>query len=241
MLIAAPDADFVQLLLGWPGMKLANLHRSAAITERNPYLETRLLAQGTLDANLPLRDMTMLTTSASLVARESLHPALKRLAIQIAVQSHGGAGLFHRAGDFPSLRQIDFPTAPNARAALLHGPDALERMMPFWWAQIAARILLIVLPAILVALWLMKMVPAALRWSLQSRVNRWYGELKFIENDLSKTSPTGMDIGRFVARLDAIDRQMMTFDAPRELMTRCFTLHHHIAFVRLRLQDLRGR
>jgi uncharacterized protein len=241
IMVAGTDASVVKTLLGVPGIRLANLRKSAAITERNPYLETRLLAQGTLAPTVPPRDIAMLTTSASLVSRESLHPALKKLAVQIASQTHGGSGIFHRAGDFPSLRRIDFPTAPEARAALLRGPGLLERLLPFWWAQIAERLLLIVLPAGLLALWLMRLVPAVLRWSLQSRVNRWYGELKFIENDLSRSSPTGMDITRFVARLSEIDRAMMAFSAPKDLMTRCFTLHHHIEFVRMRLHDVRGR
>ncbi len=241
LMVAATDASSVQLLLGLRGIRLASLRRSAAITERNPFLETRLLAQGALEANIPPRDIGLLTTSASLVAREDLHPALKRLTILVAAQTHGGNGLFHRAGDFPALRQVDFPSAPDARATLQHGPNALERLLPFWWAQIVERLLVIVLPASLVALWLMRIVPAALRWSLQSRVNRWYGELKFIENDLASTSPTGPDVSRLVARLNAIDQSVMAFAAPRELMARCFTLHHHIEFVRLCLHDMRGR
>ena len=76
---------------------MANIRKSAAITERNPYLESRLLAQGTLDARLPPRDVTLLTTSASLVAREGLHPALKRLAIAVAMPVGGVLLLVHWA------------------------------------------------------------------------------------------------------------------------------------------------
>lgn len=72
------------------------------------------------------------------------------------------------------------------------------------------------------------------------RINRWYGELKFIENDLRQASPSGLDFTRFVTRLNSIDKAMMNFAAPKDLMTRSFTLHHHIEFVRLRLQGMRG-
>jgi TRAP transporter TAXI family solute receptor len=240
-LVAAPESFAVQNMLILPGIHLANIRKSAAITERNPYLESRLLAQGTLDARIPPRDITLLTTTASLVAREDLHPALKRLAIAVAMDVHAGGGLFHRAGDFPSLRRIDFPTAPQAREILTHGLPWLERLLPFWWAQVVERILLIVLPVVLLALWLMRLIPSYLRWALESRVNRWYGELKFIENDLNQESLSGLDLTRFLLRLNGIDRAMMAFATPRDLMARCYTLHQHIEFVRQRLYRMRGR
>lgn len=241
LMVAPPESFAVQNMLGLPGIQLANLRKSAAITERNPYLEPRLLAQGSLDTRLPPRDITLLTTSASLVAREDLHPALKRLAIAVAMEVHTGGGLFHRAGDFPSLRRIDFPTAPQARETLVHGLPLLERLLPFWWAQFTERVLLIVLPVTLMAFWLMRLIPTYLRWVLESRVNRWYGELKFIENDLGQEALSGLDLTRFLLRLNSIDKALMAFACPKDLMARCYTLHQHIEFVRQRLYRMRGR
>jgi uncharacterized protein len=241
LIVASADSHVVQNMLSVPGIKLASLSKSAAITERNPYLESRLLPQGSLDTNIPPRDIVLLSTSASLLARDDLHPALKKLSIAVATQVHAGSGVFHRAGDFPSLRRIDFPTSPQSRYAMLHGPSALERALPFWWAQVAERILLIVLPCALLAVLLMRLIPAYLRGILEGRINRWYGELKFIENDLRLASPSGLDFTRFVSRLNSIEQDVTKFAAPKDLMTRSFTLHHHIEFVRLRLHGLRGR
>ena len=241
IMVSSPDSPLVRSMLAIPGIHLANLRKSTAIIERNPFLEQRLLPQGSLGPKQPPRDITMLTTSASLVAREQLHPALKRLAISVANDVHGGAGLFHRAGDFPSLRRIDFPTAAVARTTLLHGLPWLENALPFWWAQVAERLLFIVLPVAFLVLWLMHVLSSWLRWWLESRVNRWYGELKFIENDLRKQDVTGLDVERFLLRLQAIDKTMMAFSTPRELMARCYTLHQHINFVRRQLDGLRGR
>ena len=142
LMVATIDSFSIQNRLSRPDMQLVNLRKSAASTERNPYLESRLLAQGKLDTRVPPRDITLLTTSTSLVAREDLHPALKRLAISVVTDTHTGSGLFHRAGDFPFLRPIDFPTAPHARDTLIQGTPLLERLLPFWWAQVAERMLL---------------------------------------------------------------------------------------------------
>ncbi len=240
-LVAPAESYAVQNMLSTPGIQLANLRKSAAVTERNPYLESRLLAQGTLDTRIPPRDITLLTTSTSLVAREALHPALKRLAIAVANEVHTGGGLFHRAGDFPSLRRIDFPTAPQSRSTLVSGLPPLERVLPFWWAQIIERVLFIIVPITLLAVWLMKLIPAYVRWTLESRINRWYGELKFIENDLSQEALSGLDLTRFLLRLNRIDNALMAFSCPKDLMARCYMLHKHIEFVRQRLFRMRGR
>lgn len=241
LMVAAPQAAAVQALLAVPGIQLASLLKSVAIAERNPYLEPRLLSRGAFGLSLPPRDTAVLTTSASLVVRQDVHPALKRLAVAVAMEVHQGSGLFHRAGDFPSLRQIDFPTAPQARDTLVHGLRPLERLLPFWWAHLLQRLLALVLPVMLLACWLMRLIPSYMRWLLESRVNRWYGELKFIENDLGRQAVSGLDLSRFLERLNGIDQALMGFATPRELLARRHTLHQHIEFVRQRIYRMRGR
>lgn len=239
--VAAPESVTLKRLLAMPKAQLASIGKSAAIAERNPYLEPRLLAQGALGNGLPLKDTTLLTTTASLVAREDLHPALKRLALAVSAEVHTGGGLFHMPGDFPSLKRIDFPSAAESRPVLSNGLPFLERTLSFWWAQVAERLLLIVLPIALFAWWLMQFLPALLRWTLESRLSRWYGELKFIENDLSQAEVPGLDLARFLARLNAIDNDLLNFRCPKDLMARSYVLRQHVEFVRQRLYKVRGR
>ena len=241
IMVAAPQAVSVQKMLDVPKIDLVSLHLTAAITERNSYIESRLVARSALSANLPPGDITVLTSSASLVARQGLHPALKRLAVAVAMQAHSGGGLLYRAGEFPSLRQIDFPTAPQARATLANGLYPLERIMPFWWAQLSERLLLIVLPITALGVWLLYLVPAYLRWRLESQVKRWYGELKFIEIDLQREALSGLDQARISARLGKIEVALMAFTCPAELINKCYTLRQHIHFVQGQMTGIRGR
>jgi uncharacterized protein len=240
LMVSPSNSRTVLAMLQVQGIQIGSLRRAAAIVERNPYLEQTLLTQGALDTRFPSRDISVLTTPASLVARQALHPSLKRLATSVAADVHTPGGTFHRPGDFPALRRIDFPVAAQARSTLSKGLPFHEQWLPFRWAQIAERLVLIVLPISLLALWLMRVLPGYLRWALESRVNRWYGELKFIENDLgSETS--GIDLTRFLQRLNAIDKALLAFSCPKDLMARCFMLHQHIEFVRQRLYKMRGR
>ncbi len=242
-LVSTPEAPVVRTLLRAPGVYLVQLKRSAALTERLPFLQPRLLPQGALDADgvLPARDLALLTTTASLVARADLHPALQRLATRIAQKVHSGGGLFHRAGAFPSLKRVDFAASADARRTLVGGLPWLEEQLPFMPAQIVLRLLVICLPVALVAIWLAHLLPAYLRWLLESRVTRWYGELMYIEDEIAQDSLTGMQLTRHLERLDRMERSMASFVTPSYLMPRWYTLRDHIEFVRMSLYEKRGR
>jgi len=86
MFVSSPRAPLVGTLLETPGVALVHLKRTAAVTERVPYLEARLLPQGMLDpkGRYPAQDMNVLATTARLVARDGLPPSLKRLVTAVA-------------------------------------------------------------------------------------------------------------------------------------------------------------
>ena len=237
LMVSAPQSAVVGELLRTPGVTLVQLRRSAALIERLPYLQLRLLPRGSIDpaSRLPARDVALLVTTTSLVARADLHPALQRLAAEAAREVHAGAGTFHRAGDFPTLRRIEFPASAEARRTLAGGRPWLEEHLPFWWAQLAIRVLAICLPVAFLAWWFAHTIPAYLRWLMESRIARWYGELKFIEHEVAARSPSGADRLNYLRQLATIEKNMAAFHAPPYLMPRWFTLRDHVAFVRARL------
>lgn len=241
--VAAPNAPVVKAMLRARGVYLVQIKRSAALTERIPYLEPRLVAQGMLDsASLqPAADIILLTTVASVVVSENLHPTLKRLAIAAAIEVHREATPLSKAGDFPNLKRIDFTSAPDARNTLLHGLPWLERHFNVAQAQWIWRFFAFGLPLAFVAWMLCRLVPAYLRWTLESYINRWYGELKFIEHDLEQAKLSGLDFSRHHTQLRAIETALAHFDAPQEYMKRLYMLRHHIDFVRQKLLTKRGR
>jgi hypothetical protein len=149
--------------------------------------------------------------------------------------------VFHAAGTFPTLKRIEFPASDEARRTLQYGRPWLERQLPFWWSQVVLRLLVICLPVALLAVWIARIVPAYLRWLMESRVARWYGELKYIEDDLARETTTALDVEKYQARLGDIERRMAAFVTPPFLMPRWYTLRQHVDFVRARLHRRRGR
>jgi uncharacterized protein len=241
--VAAPKAQIVKTMLRTPGVHLVQFKHSTALTERLPYLQPRLVAQGMLDetTSQPARDMMLLTTLASVVVSENLHPALKRLTTAAALEIHNEATVLSRAGEFPSLKQADFPSAPEARQILLHGLPWIEQKLSLNQAQWFWRLVFLALPLMLLAWLVCHAVPLYFRWMLENHINRWYGELKFIEHDLEQAKLTGLDFARFGSQLHAINTALNNFEAPQEFMQRLYMLRQHINFVRQKLTAQRGR
>jgi uncharacterized protein len=175
------------------------------------------------------------------VVSENLHPALKRLTTAAALEIHNEATVLSRAGEFPSLKQADFPSAPEARQILLHGLPWIEQKLSLNQAQWFWRLVFLALPLMLLAWLVCHAVPLYFRWMLENHINRWYGELKFIEHDLEQAKLTGLDFARFGSQLHAINTALNNFEAPQEFMQRLYMLRQHINFVRQKLTAQRGR
>ena len=241
--VASVDAPIVQSLLSTPGIYLANLKRSAALSERMPYLDARFAAAGSLSTSRlqPPQDMLLLCTVASVLVREDLHPMIKRAMMHTALQVHAPKGPLHRANEFPHLKRLEFPSAAEAREVLSAGLPWLERHVTLHTAQWLYRLLWIGLPLALLTLLICQAMPRYLIWRIDSHINIWYGELKFIENDLNQGQPGGLEMVQFRTRLRRISTGIANFPMPRNYMQRLFILRQHIALVDSKMQARLGR
>ena len=241
--VASVNAPLVQALLSTPGIYLAQLKRSAALSERMPYLDARFAAAGSLNASRvqPQQDMVLLSTVASVLVREDVHPMIKRALMQVMMDHHAQAGPLHRANEFPHLKRLEFPSSPQAREVLSGGLPWIEKQFSVSMAQWLYRLLLIGLPIALLAWLVCKSVPGYLIWRIDSRINRWYGELKFIENDLSYGKPGGLEIAQFRARLRDITDRATNTPMPRRYAQRLFVLRQHVSLVNNKMLARLGR
>ena len=123
MFVAAPDAPIVQRLLKAPGVRLMNMAHADALAQRYSYLSAVTLLRGTVDlaADIPPANVKMVAVTAHLVAREDFHPALVSVLLQAATKVHSGAGVFHKAGEFPAARAGDFRSAKTQSAISSQG------------------------------------------------------------------------------------------------------------------------
>ena len=207
--------------------------RTTAYTKVFPFLSAVTLAQGTIDLvrDIPPRDVMLLAPTANIIAKETLHPALSDLLMQAMAEIHGGAGILHKAGDFPAVRSHDFPPSPEAQRFYKSGPPFLQRYLPFWAATLADRIIVLLVPLLAVLIPVLKFAPSLYSWRIRTRIYRWYGELKFLELELrEKFDPSR--VAEYRQRLDKLEEVAHTRPIPLAFTDQVYTLRQHIGMVR---------
>jgi TRAP-type uncharacterized transport system substrate-binding protein len=236
LFVAAPDAPIVQQLLKAEDIRLMSLAHAEALAQRFSYLSAVTLLRGTVDiaGDIPHRNISMVAVTAHLVAREDFHPALVSVLLQAATKVHNGAGVFHKAGEFPAARGGDFPISEDAARYYKSGPPFLQRYLPFWVANLIERLLVLLVPLIAVLIPMMRIMPALYDWRVKRKIFRWYRELKEVEVSL-RDSPAAADTTALLARLNEIEQGVAETKVPLTYWDYVYTLRGHIDLVRARL------
>jgi TRAP transporter TAXI family solute receptor len=238
--VAAAESPTVQDLLRAPNVHLVSLAQANALSRRLPYLQPVLFPQGVFDMqkNIPARDVTLLATTANLVIRDDIHPALAYLLMEAAMQTHSAPGILHRPGEFPSARATDFKLADEAKRYFATGTPFLKRYLPYWLANFAERLLVILVPILAILIPLLQLIPSIWKWRMDHKLYSWYGELLKIERDMFKHGVHPADVPRNIATLNQMEREAGHLDLPVEYSDKLYTLRQHIDFVRARLNKV---
>lgn len=236
LFVAAPDAPIVQRLLKTPDVRLMNMAHAEALAQRYSYLSAVTLLRGTVDLanDIPPANVKMVAVTAHLVARDDFHPALVSVLLQAATKVHSGAGVFHKAGEFPSARTGDFPVSEDAVRFFKSGPPFLQRYMPFWVANLLERLLVLLVPLIAVLIPMMRIMPALYDWRVKRKIFRWYGELKAVET-AERAGHAGGGTAELLRQLDDIEKGVAETKVPLTYWDYVYTLRGHIDLVRARL------
>jgi TRAP transporter TAXI family solute receptor len=237
---SAPEAQLIQMLLQTPGIRLFNFTQAEAYTRRLPFLTHVTLPRGIVDLgrDIPAQDYHLIAPTATLVAREDLHPALIGLFVKAAAEIHGGAGWFQQQGQFPSPKFTEIPVAREAAKYYRDGPPLLQRYLSFWLANLFDRLWVVVVALAALVIPLSKIVPPLYVWRVRSRVYRWYGELRAVEQAWEGVLEDQREIVRhdLLRRLDEIEEQVNHISIPLAYADGLYGLRGHINIVRQRLK-----
>jgi TRAP-type uncharacterized transport system substrate-binding protein len=234
VLASAPESLIVQMLLQTPGVELFDFAQADAYTRRLGFLSAVTLPRGVVDLarDLPPHDVRMVAPTATLVARESLHPALAQLFVQAAHEVHGEPGWFQRKGEFPNARNGERSLAPEAERFYRNGVPWLQRYLPFWMANLIDRMWIALLSIVAVLLPLSRVVPPIVELRIRSRVFRWYAQLREIEGGLGHAPAPAL-----LENLDTIEAKVNAVQVPLSYADELYALKSHIQLVRRRLQN----
>lgn len=237
---SAPEAPLIQMLLQTPGIRLFNFHQAEAYTRRLPFLTHVVLPRGIVDLgrDIPSQDFHLIAPTATLVARDDLHPALIDLFVKAAAEIHGGTGWFQQQGQFPSPRYTEIPVAREAAKYYRDGPPFLQRYLSFWLANLFDRLWVVVVALAALIIPLSKIVPPLYVWRIRSRVYRWYGQLRAVEQALENAKDEHREEARaeLLRRLDDIEQRVNHISIPLAYADALYGLRSHINFVRQRVR-----
>ncbi|MBA2689590.1 MAG: ABC transporter substrate-binding protein [Burkholderiales bacterium] len=232
-IVGAAQSGAVWTALYTPGVELFSFSQAEAYARRFPFLSVLTLPRGAIDfqRNLPPRDISLIAPTAMLVAREKTHPALVDLLLQAASEVHGEAGLFQKAGQFPTPNGTQIPLSKEADRYYKSGPPFLQRYLPFWAATLIDRLIVMLVPIIAIVYPLMKIAPYLYSWRVRSRVFRYYGQLKLLELQ-AEQAPESKTPEAWLAELDRIEHAAHRIPTPAAFADQVYTLRAHVHMVR---------
>jgi hypothetical protein len=239
MIIGTEDNPLVKELLYNPKVKLMTFRQAEAYTRLIHALSHVVLPQGILDISkrTPSQDIHLLAVTTSLIVRKDLHPALVYLLLDAAVEIHSNAGWVHKKGEFPSPRELSFPTSKYAEKFYKSGRPFLLDYLPFGIAAFVDRTILIMVPVAIVLIPLIRSIPWLYSWRQRRKFYRWYRELKNLELEVME-NPEPEDISGYHERIDRIEASINKITVPLAFFDEAYKLQEHVDLVRRKLGRL---
>jgi hypothetical protein len=238
--VLAPDSKIVAEALRNPYFRVMNFVQADAISRLYPYLQKVVLPKGVVDLqnNIPPADIALLASSAALVARSDLHPALVGLLVEAAQDVHSGSTLIYGPGTFPQATDPELPMSDDAARVYRSGQSFLKRVLPFWLATFVERMLIIAVPVAAFAFPLFKLAPLLYEWHIKRRIYYWYEELKRLESRLVSEGSRA-DAEGLAREIQRIDDAAAVIPVPLRFSENLFNLRMAIGLVRQKIQGLR--
>ena len=229
---SAPESLMVQMLLQTPGVNLMNFAQSEAYSRRFAFLTPTLLPRGVVDlaGNIPPQDVRLVAPTTALITRNTTHPALLQLFAQAGNDIHGSAGWFKRAREYPNIENNELPIAKEAERAIKAGAPMLQRYLNFWVANLVERMWLVMGIIIAILLPLSRIVPPLYAFRVRSRIFRWYGQLRNIENRIDFE-----DNRALLQELNQLETRAEKIAVPLSYTDELYALRNNIHLVRKKL------
>lgn len=192
--VTSPNSNLVQELLENKNISLFSINRAKAYSRKFNYLESINLYEGTINIykNIPNSDKQLLATTAILVTNPNSPHELIRLLLKKVKKVHSKKTLLSKQNQFPNLANIDIPINEEAQRYLNYGDSFLEKIFPYWIASNLDRLKILLIPLLTLLLPIFKGVFPLYRWSIRSKIYRWYNEVQKIDLSLEESKPINL-------------------------------------------------
>ena len=182
-IVSSAKSEVVKKLLENPDIRVFSFKRAKAYSRKYNFLESLTLYEGTIDLykNIPYENINLLTTSASLIINADFPEELTRLVLKKIKNIHNKKDLFEKTDQFPNISNINIPLNEEALRYYTYGDTWLEKIFPYWIASNLDRLKILIIPLLTLFIPLFKGVFPLYRWSIRSKIYRWYKEINEID------------------------------------------------------------
>lgn len=242
--VGSEDSPPIQLLTRSGGHQLLSIENAGSLSSQEKPLDLLLLPQGAIElrGDIPPRDITMVSLQTHFLVKPDVHPALQRALLKAATEIHEVPTFLQRHGQFPSFRGNDYPLSPVAKAYSHGALPWMETLLPYGKAQWAELIFYALLPILALTLTVLTWIPRLFDWRINAGLNNFYGELKFLENEMAGVATNNpIELKGLLERLDGIEQKVVAMNLPDEYSDRWYTLREHLAAAQDSLLKLRSR
>jgi TRAP transporter TAXI family solute receptor len=238
--VAPPQNPLIKRLAASAQLRLVGFERGEAYRAHFPFLTSVHVPEGLIDLanNSPARDITTLSPLATLVANNTLHPALTPLILEAARDVLKEGNLLDEANTYPKAEPMTFRLAKEADNYYRNGPPYLQRYLPFKVASLVDRWIVLLIPFIAILLPLFKSLSPLYTWRIRSRIYSWYQNLRDVEDEIHKGTIAGKEEER-LAELKRVEDELSEVEVPLSYSHELYQLHLHVRYMQDRLKALR--
>ena len=182
-IVSSPNSNVIKELLENPDISLFSFKRAKAYSRKYSFLEATPIYEGTIDLykNLPSQDINLLSTTANLIVRDDFSDELTRLILKEIKRIHNKKGLFETQNQFPNIDNLTIEINEDAQRYFTYGDTWLEKIFPYWIASNIDRLKILLIPLITLMIPLSKGFFPLYRWSIRSKIYKWYEQIHKID------------------------------------------------------------
>ena len=235
--IGPPEQPLIKRLSSSPELDLMSFGRSTAYQARLPFIRAINVGEGLLDLgnDTPSKDIVTLAPSAVLAINQDFHPALTPLFLEATRQIMRQGSLLEIENEFPQATPESFPLLDEATYYHKNGLPLLQRYVPFIFASLADRYIILVIPLLVILFPLFKVAGPIYRWRIRARIYRWYKYLREVDKRfLNHTLPEHLDDE--IAKLESLQEELSKVEVPLSYSNELYELHLHVRYVIRRLE-----
>ncbi len=185
------QSETIQRLLNAKDIKIMNFPLADAYLKKHPFLRKLVIPKGSinLDTVHPSEDITILSSTTTLLVEKDMHPAIQWAYLLSAKEFGSNASTFFAdAGYFPRNLDQSFPLSPIAKRFYEQGTPSIFSFLPIWMASLIENIWAYVLAFFVIILPAFGLLATTRMFAAEQLMNQMFINLRELDEAISEAS-----------------------------------------------------